>query len=352
MENEILKLFEEIDLMIMVHDYDQIRVRKVKELVEKYQRITQKVAFKLLEKTLEDKTKELAKTKQELQMANSTNLILSKRIQDLELARNQVSGQKNNLKSDLEESYVEKEVLIKLKHKKIKPYKCNSCNLLCSDEHDLKAHLNSVHESNKPKICSISGVSSLKLLGSFKNRPEQVLKEVIDESKTTNSGSDSIKVSESTVLLRPKIRKSFSTNIQKPAKLVRVLSPVLSSEDGSKNQPPKKFTCQICDAHFATKTNVANHIRSVHDGKKNFLCAECDKTFSYRTSLLVHKRRVHEKIKFPCSRCESQLGCAFTLKKHIERVHEGKKSRFECSKCPKTFTTKQAFINHYKKKHN
>ena len=117
-------------------------------------------------------------------------------------------------------------------------------------------------------------------------------------------------------------------------------------------QPPKKFTCQICNAHFATKTNVANHMRSVHGGKKDFLCTECDKTFSYRTSLLVHKRRVHEKIKFPCSQCESQLGCAFTLKKHIERVHEGKKSRFECSKCPKTFTTKQAFINHYKKKHN
>ena len=242
MENEILKLFEEMDVM-NPHDYDQIRVRKVKQLVEKYQRITQKVAFKLLEKTLEIKTNELVKTKQELQMAKSTNLILSKRIQDLELARNQVSGQKDdNLKSDLnffvkqEESFVEKEVLvnnqetckhvlarhIKLKQEKMKPYDCNSCNLLFSDEHDLNAHLNSVHECNKQKICSIVGVSSL------------VLKEVIDENKTINSGSHSIKVNESTALLPQQKRKSFSTNIQKPAKMARVLPPVLSSEDGSK----------------------------------------------------------------------------------------------------------------------
>merc|ERR1712051_880827 len=194
----------------MVHDYNLVRVSKVKQLVEKYQTITKKVAFKLLEKTLKVKTNGLVKTKQELQMAKSTNLILSKRIQDLELARNQVSGQKNNLKSDSEESFVEKEVLIKLKHKKIKPYKCNSCNLLCSDEHDLKAHLNSVHEGNKPKICSISGVSSLKLL---KNRSEQVLKEV---SKTINSGSDSIK------LFPQEKRKSLTTIVQRPAKMARV----------------------------------------------------------------------------------------------------------------------------------
>ena len=39
MENEIVKLFEEFDLMTL-HDYDQMRVTK---LIEKYQRITQEV---------------------------------------------------------------------------------------------------------------------------------------------------------------------------------------------------------------------------------------------------------------------------------------------------------------------
>ena len=333
MENEILKLFEEIDVMITVHDYNQIRVRKVKQLVEKYQRITKKVAFKLLEKTLEVKTNELVKTKQELQMEKSTNLILSKRIQDLELARNQVSGQKDkNLKSDLdffvkqEESFVEKEVLvnnqetcnvnmnpiqfdietihekkkslarhIKLKHEKLKSYQCNSCSLLFSDDHDLKAHLNSVPECNKPKICSISGVSSLKLLGSFKNKSEQVLKEVTDKSKTINSGNNSIKVNEYAALLPRQKRKSFSTNKQKPTKLVRVLPPMLSLEDGSKTLENQKSAyekwkkerqvysdqkmlnqkiniCHFENCEFSTdlESSLKQHITKKHGPKENY----------------------------------------------------------------------------------
>ena len=97
-EKEIVKLFGEFDMMTL-YDYDQTRVRKVKELVEKYQTITQKVIVKLHEKTLEVKTNELDRIKEELQMAKSTNLTLSKRIEELEKERNQVSGQKPSLKS-------------------------------------------------------------------------------------------------------------------------------------------------------------------------------------------------------------------------------------------------------------
>jgi hypothetical protein len=79
MEKEIVKLFEEFDMMSL-YDYDQTRVRKVKQLVEKSQRITQEVIVKLHENTLEVKTNELNKIKEELQMAESTNLTLSKRL--------------------------------------------------------------------------------------------------------------------------------------------------------------------------------------------------------------------------------------------------------------------------------
>ena len=55
MENEIVKLFEEFDLMTW-HDYNQMRVMKFRRLIEKYQRITQEVVLKLHEKALEVKT--------------------------------------------------------------------------------------------------------------------------------------------------------------------------------------------------------------------------------------------------------------------------------------------------------
>ena len=92
MENEIVKLFEEFDLMTW-HDYDQMRVTKVRQLIEKYQRITQEAVLKLHEKTLELKTNELHRTKEELQLSKSKNLTLSKRIEELEQEGNQVSGQ-------------------------------------------------------------------------------------------------------------------------------------------------------------------------------------------------------------------------------------------------------------------
>jgi hypothetical protein len=50
-EKEIVKLFEEFDMMTL-YDYDQTRVGKVRQLVEKYQTITQEVIVKLHEKTL------------------------------------------------------------------------------------------------------------------------------------------------------------------------------------------------------------------------------------------------------------------------------------------------------------
>ena len=88
MENEILKLFEEFDMMTL-HNYYQTRVIKIRQLVEKYQTIAQKSIVKLDEKTLGVKTNELNKIKEELQMAKLTNLTMSKRIEELEKERNQ-----------------------------------------------------------------------------------------------------------------------------------------------------------------------------------------------------------------------------------------------------------------------
>ena len=118
-------------------------------------------------------------------------------------------------------------------------------------------------------------------------------------------------------------------------------------------QPPvigKKFPCHICGGQFSSKANVSNHISSVHDGKKDFVCTECDKSFSYKTSLKTHKKRVHDKLKVACPQCDSQVGSAYYLKKHIESVHE-KKKKFTCSKCQKTFATKQQSTLHYQKYH-
>ena len=49
MENQISKLFEEFDMMSL-HDYDQMRVEKVKQLFEKYHKVNQ---FREMNSTVE-----------------------------------------------------------------------------------------------------------------------------------------------------------------------------------------------------------------------------------------------------------------------------------------------------------
>ena len=103
MENEIVKLFEEYDLMTW-NDYNQMRVMRVRQLIEKYQRITQEVVLKLHEKTLVVKTNELNNIKEEL-------------------ARNQVTDQKTLLKRDLNLNSEPKSDL----HTERKPFSCKHC---------------------------------------------------------------------------------------------------------------------------------------------------------------------------------------------------------------------------------
>ena len=173
MEKDIANLFEELDMMSR-YDYDKMRVKKVKQLVEKYQKLDvkeqlsikakileknleakitdldlyfrqeyqrtkhdldmkseqlssennslkekvmkiteeHKVAMslnsktmnsivKMHEKVLEDKTNELNNIKEQLKVSKTTNLAESKRIQELELASNQVSEKKENFKPNL-----------------------------------------------------------------------------------------------------------------------------------------------------------------------------------------------------------------------------------------------------------
>ena len=91
MEKDIAKLFEELDKM-SPHDYDQMRMKNVKQLVEKYQSIDLKEkvnkTIKVLEKNLEARTAELNKLEQESQSARH----------DFDLKIIQISSENNSLK--------------------------------------------------------------------------------------------------------------------------------------------------------------------------------------------------------------------------------------------------------------
>ena len=155
MEKEIVKLFEEFDLMTR-HDYDQMRVTKVRQLIEKYQRITQEVVLKLHEKTPVLKTNQLNNPKEEFHMAKSTDFTMSKRIKEVEMATNQVTDQKTLLKRDLNLNSETKSELKKKKSKqtrKIHSLKCEFCDKLFTRHEYRRNHVKQVHEEERPFKC-------------------------------------------------------------------------------------------------------------------------------------------------------------------------------------------------------
>ena len=56
----------------------------------------------------------------------------------------------------------------------------------------------------------------------------------------------------------------------------------------------RKFVCDICDKHFASKQNLKEH-RFIHTGQKPYKCDLCGQDFRQYSFLFIHKRH-HEYI--------------------------------------------------------
>ena len=65
----------------------------------------------------------------------------------------------------------------------------------------------------------------------------------------------------------------------------------------SKNQITKnldRLSCGFCDKQFAQKRNLVRHIQTVHEKKKTFCCSLCDTPFGTKQTLERHFVKVHK----------------------------------------------------------
>ena len=237
MENEILKLFEEFDMMTL-HNYYQTRVIKVRQLVEKYQTITHKDIWKLQsvhDETLEIKTNELNKIKEELEMAESTNLTLSKRIEEMKMERNQVSGQKKSLKPDL--------------------------------------NLNSESKSKPEK----------KMLPASKGKEKNVVLE--NQVDPLVCESQEMNINRNETLQSDNQRELIIGNQIK----------AIATVHKKKKKYTYTFTCSQCGKVLRSAHNLTAHVETVHEKLKNFKCELCTKAFGRKHDLQVHVDRRHKR---------------------------------------------------------
>ena len=152
------------------------------------------------------------------------------------------------------------------------------------------------------------------------------------------------------------------------------------------------LSCDLCDAQFAQKRNLARHFQTVHEKKMSFQCSICEKVFGAKQTLERHLNNVHKldldeskklsflqeptsnqgkefdenKRPFCCSVCDKAFAAKQTLERHFATVHKhehylsinhGEKvdsfdlEKLECKTCDGSFATKNAFVHHMQQFH-
>jgi len=114
------------------------------------------------------------------------------------------------------------------------------------------------------------------------------------------------------------------------------------------NHDGEIFTCSLCEKKFYAKKRLKEHVEVVHEMKKSCVCSLCGKLFKLKNNMMLHIKTFHEgKVKRnKCLKCD--FTCSYsnpqTLRKHMERVHEGK--TYYCSQCPEQFPSMNRLEGH------
>ena len=81
----------------------------------------------------------------------------------------------------------------------------------------------------------------------------------------------------------------------------------------------KKFKCEMCGSIFSRKYTMKIHVESVHEKKKPFKCEMCDYICYEKSNMKKHIEVVHDKKKpFKCEICDYSCYQKSKMKKHVE----------------------------------
>ncbi|XP_065333658.1 zinc finger protein OZF-like isoform X2 [Cloeon dipterum] len=110
----------------------------------------------------------------------------------------------------------------------------------------------------------------------------------------------------------------------------------------------RPFPCHLCERRFAVKRALTLHVRE-HKKDWSHVCRFCGKGFLIKEYCEIHVRRYHTNERpFQCDRCEAKYASKLQLSEHIIAKHEGGRPEqiFTCQVCKKKFKGSTGFKYH------
>ena len=101
---------------------------------------------------------------------------------------------------------------------------------------------------------------------------------------------------------------------------------------------------------FPTSQQLKSHIANRHDTSRPFICSKCSKTFNSKELLDHHIARAHEMRNCEkCPHCSKQFS---RIKAHLQTCSaiwsHTERRKFECPKCDKIYLDKSSLNKHMK----
>ncbi|XP_045471051.1 PR domain zinc finger protein 5-like isoform X2 [Harmonia axyridis] len=198
-------------------------------------------------------------------------------------------------------------------------YKCNDCNKICMNMHELKYHKCKQKEYQcQFYVCEFCK----KLFSNQASLKAHISKKHINER----------------IFMCEYCSKQYSTKF--------------ACEMHLRTHDKPQFKCETCHKEFHRKDVLKVHIESVHDDKE-FECDICMKKFKSKKNLSKHKN-IHTNIEYNCPFCESSFNNKYSLTRH-QKVHEKNEEiskPYSCSICNIKMKMKSSLLRHIQKKHN
>ncbi|XP_062542175.1 zinc finger and SCAN domain-containing protein 2-like [Armigeres subalbatus] len=118
----------------------------------------------------------------------------------------------------------------------------------------------------------------------------------------------------------------------------------------SRHAGTTRFNCSYCSSSFYTKTELQNHVRSIHTTGERWECPKCGSVFKNRKLLNQHLESHVEERNFKCDACEFAFKTLQHLRRHVSTVH--KSVRFNCEHCSVSYGRKDKLRMHMERAHN